>query len=194
MKCCFSWDERACFKRLTFVSITRFSDYVEIVGEGKLANRSCSALFCKAVGSCKLKREGTFWEETKLFNMCSCSKCYFCSCCSKQFCILHDSWQELIMVLLLFHLFKRRTLFLEFPVGAIAFSSSRVDFCLCHCLHDYLIPDWSCLGLSLLYSLGKQRHSWSYTSAPRTEHSWVPYITSCWLFSESFFGQRAGEA
>lgn len=152
-------------------------------------------MFCKAVGLCKLKHEGTFWEETKLFNLCSWSKCYFCNYCSKQFCILHDSctWQELVVVFLLSHLCKRRKLFLEFSVGAIAFPSSRVD-CLCHCLHDYLIPDWSYLCLSLLYSLGKQRHSWSYASAPRTEHSWVPYITSSWLFSESLFGQRAGEA
>lgn len=49
---------------------------------------------------CKLKHEGTFWEETKLFNVCFCSKCYFCNCGSKQFCVLHDSctWQELILV------------------------------------------------------------------------------------------------
>lgn len=73
------------------------------------------------MGLCKLKHEGTFWEETKLFNMCFCSKCYFCNCCSKQFCVLHDSctWQELITVFLLSHMFKRRRLFLEFSVGLL---------------------------------------------------------------------------
>lgn len=38
-----------------------------------------------------------------------------------------------------------------------------------------------------------ERHSWSHTSAPSTKSSWVPYIISCWLFSESLFGQRTRE-
>lgn len=49
-------------------------------------------------------------------------------------------------------------------------------------------------GLIFALQLGKtERHSWSYTSAPSTKSSWVSYIISCWLFSESLFGQRTRE-
>lgn len=49
-------------------------------------------------------------------------------------------------------------------------------------------------GLIFALQLEKiERHSWSHTSAPSTKSSWVPYIISCWLFSESLFGQRTRE-
>lgn len=131
-----------------------------------------------------------------LFESKTCSspsKCYFCIVLNNSIS-RYEAWQELITVVLpSTSPVKRRRPFLEFPLGNIIFPSSRVEFCLpIACVISY--SRMKLFRLIFALQLGKtERHSWLYTSAPITESSWVPYIIARWLFSESLFGQRAGE-
>lgn len=155
MKWCFAWDGRACFKRLTFLFFSMLSDDVEIVGQGKLAGGSCSALCsCKAIGLCKLKHGRMFWEETKLFTHVWRQNLQQMLFLQLFWTILHTVWCLYLTginhTVVSFYLTcsKVEGSSWSFLWGILFSPAARVDFCLGHCLHDILLQNeaiWSYL-------------------------------------------------